>query len=82
MYQDENQLWEIGQLCDKAEELYQDLRYEAEAAIRHCAELTEERDDKGYRLLEAEDRIKELEAENQRLLSLMTKQVISQGVAG
>ena len=40
MYQDENHIWEMGQLWDKAEELYQDLRYEAEAAIRQMKPKT------------------------------------------
>ena len=70
MYQEEDQLLEMIQLWERVEDILGDLRIEAEAALRHCSELTDERDDKGYQLLEAEERIRELEDEIRRLNNL------------
>ena len=67
MNQAQDQLLEMIQLWKQAEDVFGELRIEAEAAISRCNDLTAERDEKGYRLLEAEERIQELTKELQRL---------------
>lgn len=67
MYEAGDRVSELVRLWDQSEDILQELRYEVERAARQCAELTEERDEKGYQLLEAEERIEELEEEIHRL---------------
>lgn len=70
MYQARDQLLEMIQLWEQAEDIIAELRIESEAAFSRCNDLTDERDDKGYRLLEAEETIQELRDEIQRLKKL------------
>ena len=78
LYPEEPRIRDIIRRWNLADELYQDLRSEAEQAIQEYDEMERMYEDASYYLHEAEERIAELEAENERLLRMMQKQGISQ----
>lgn len=67
LYPEEPRIKDIIRRWDQADELYQNLRDEAEEAIQRYAEMEKMYEDASYDLHEAEDRIAELE-EKIRLL--------------
>ena len=75
LYPEELRIRDIIRRWNLADELYQDLRSEAEQAIQEYDEMERMYEDASYYLHEAEERIAELEAENERLLQMMQKQV-------
>lgn len=63
LYPCEPRISDIIKKWDQAEELYQELRYESEKEIRRYDEMGKMHEEARYELLEAEDRIAELEEE-------------------
>lgn len=63
MFQDEDRAKEFGRRWNQAEEIYQELRDEAESAIQGYDEMERLYGEARWELFEAEDRIAELEEE-------------------
>jgi len=73
LYPEEPRIKDIIRRWDQADELYQNLRDEAEEAIQRYDEMEKMYEDASYDLHEAEDRIAELEEEIRLLRGSMQK---------
>ena len=76
LYPVEPRISDIIKRWNQADELYQNLREEAEEAIQRYDEMERMYEDASYDLHEAEDRITELEEEI-RLLRVSVKQIVT-----